>query len=88
MIQYESHVTPGVKAQVRDFTEGREPFHHMMTRISQGWSPANRPDDKNFALAPPAPGVKLFAEHNTDSYDSEWHGTYMNVTNIFNDFRW
>ncbi|KPA81579.1 hypothetical protein ABB37_03918 [Leptomonas pyrrhocoris] len=88
MIQYEDHVTPGVKAQVRDFAEGREPFHHMLNRITQGWSPANRPDDKNFALAPPAPGVKIFAEHNTDSFDSEWHGTYMNVTNFFNDFRW
>jgi carbonic anhydrase/acetyltransferase-like protein (isoleucine patch superfamily) len=88
MIHYEDHITPSVKAQVRDFAEGREPFHHMLTRISQGWSPANRPDDKNFALAAPAAGVKLFAEHNTDSFDSDFHGTYMNITNIFNDFRW
>lgn len=88
MIKYESAVTPGVKAQVRDFTEGKEPFHHMLTRISQGWSPANRPDDKVYALCPPLPAVKLFAEHNTDSFDSDLHGTYFNVTNIFNDFRW
>ncbi|KAG5465827.1 hypothetical protein CUR178_00541 [Leishmania enriettii] len=88
MIHYEDHVTPGVKAKVRDFEEGREPFHHTITRIAQGWSPANRPDDKNFAMAPPAPSVKLFAEHNTDSSPSDWNGSYANITNVFNDFRW
>ncbi|EKF29024.1 hypothetical protein MOQ_007208 [Trypanosoma cruzi marinkellei] len=88
MLHFESDITPSVKAKMKEFVQGREPFHHMLTRITQGWSPANRPDDKNYNLCPPLPAVKLFAEHNNDSSDSSLHGTYMNITNIFNDFRW
>lgn len=88
MLRFEDDVTPAVKAKILDFEKGREPFLHMLTRISQGWSPANRPDDKAFNFCPPLPGVKLFAEHNNDSSDSKLHGTYRDLTNIFNDFRW
>jgi len=88
MIELEGHCTPAMKAKIEDFVVGREPFHHTITRIMQGWTPANRPDDKNYGLAPPMPSIKNYAEHNNDSSDSEHHGTYMNLTNIFNDFRW
>lgn len=88
MIEFEHHVTPSVKAKMIDLVEGREPFHHKVTRLTQGWSPANRPEDKNFSMAPPLPGVKNFAEHNGDSADSKYHGSYFNITNFFNDFRW
>ncbi|CCW69924.1 unnamed protein product [Phytomonas sp. Hart1] len=88
MIQYEDDIDPETKAKIRDFEEGREPFHHMVTRITQGWSPALRPDERNFNLCPPFPGVKLYAEHDKDSSDSDLHGTYKDITNFYNDFRW
>eukprot|EP00331_Platyophrya_macrostoma_P000761 CAMPEP_0176408614 /NCGR_PEP_ID=MMETSP0127-20121128/2054_1 /TAXON_ID=938130 /ORGANISM="Platyophrya macrostoma, Strain WH" /LENGTH=422 /DNA_ID=CAMNT_0017787929 /DNA_START=121 /DNA_END=1389 /DNA_ORIENTATION=+ len=88
MIEFESHVPSAVKAKIADLVEGREPFHHMITRITQGWSPANRPEDKNFSMSPPMPSIKNFSEHNQDSADSEYHGTYLNMKNIFTDFRW
>ncbi|CAD2213086.1 gamma carbonic dehydratase [Angomonas deanei] len=93
MIKYEDDVTPAIKKQVEDFTQGREPFLHYITRITSGWSPAVRPDDKTFVCAPPMPAVKLFAEHNNDSTptmigDTDVNGSYINITNIVNEFRW
>lgn len=88
MYRYEKDISPGVVAKIRDFAEGREPFHHYMTRVSQGWSPGNRPDDRSVASSPPLPSVKLFAEHNTDSTESDLNGTYMNIPNLMNDWKW
>ncbi|CUG92060.1 Hypothetical protein, putative [Bodo saltans] len=87
-VQYDGELTPAIKEKMKDLVEGREPFHHLVTRITQGWSPANRPEDKNHSTAPPMPNIKNWSVHNTDSADSEWHGTYLNVKNIFHDFRW
>lgn len=87
-MEFEGHLTPAVKQKMRELVEGREPFHHTITRITQGWSPANRPEDKNHSQAPPMPNIKNWSVHNTDSTDSEWNGTYMNLRNFFHDFRW
>lgn len=88
MVNYENHISEGVKHQIRDFEEGHEPFNHMITRISQGWSPSIRPSESSKRYYAPLPSVKLFAEHNNDSSDSELHGTYKDLTNIFNDYCW
>lgn len=88
MYRYEKDISPGVVARIKDFAEGREPFHHYLTRISQGWSPGNRPDDRSVAASPPLPSVKIFAEHNTDSTESDLNGTYLNIPNLMNDWKW
>lgn len=87
-IEYEGNLTPAIKLKMRELVEGREPFHHLVTRLTQGWSPANRPDDKNHSMQPPMPNIKNWSIHNTDSMDGEWNGTYLNVKNLFHDFRW
>ncbi|EPY19254.1 hypothetical protein STCU_02637 [Strigomonas culicis] len=88
MVKFEEDISPSVQEQIKVFEEGREPFHHTITRITQGWTPMNRPDDKTLNTCPPLPGVKMYAEHNTDSTEHELNGTYMNISNFMNEFRW
>lgn len=88
MIEYEKNVPESVRLRIREFVEGKEPFHHMVTRISQGWSPSCRPEERNLSMQPPLPSIRYYAEHNNDSTPSKYNGTYMNITNMFNDFRW
>jgi len=77
MIQFEDGLSPGVKAQMREFVEGREPFGHMIARITQGWSPANRPDDKMYDHKVPSICWNSFRNHNDDS-ESEYTGSAFN----------
>jgi carbonic anhydrase/acetyltransferase-like protein (isoleucine patch superfamily) len=77
MIQFEGGLSEGVKAQMRDFVEGREPYGHAIARITQGWSPANRPDDKIYDHRVPSIVWNSFRNHNDDS-ESEYSGTIFN----------
>jgi carbonic anhydrase/acetyltransferase-like protein (isoleucine patch superfamily) len=77
MVHFEEGLTDGVKAQIREFIEGREPFNHTVARITQGWSPANRPDDKIYDHKVPCIIWNSYRNHNDDA-DSEYSGTIFN----------
>lgn len=77
MVQFEGGVSAGVKAQIREFVEGREPYGHMMARITQGWTPANRADDKCNDHRVPSIQRNDFRNHNDDA-ESEYSGTIFN----------
>lgn len=77
MIEFEDGLSDGVKAQIRDFIEGREPYTHTIARITQGWSPANRPDDKMYDHKVPCINMNAHRNHNDDAV-SEYTGTIFN----------
>lgn len=57
VVEYESEVTPAVRAQVRQLIEGREPFEHTVCRTLQVWSAAGRTDNYQGARGPFGVGV-------------------------------
>lgn len=77
MIEFEDGLSDGVKAQIREFIEGREPYTHTIARITQGWSPANRPDDKMYDHKVPCINMNAHRNHNDDAV-SEYTGTIFN----------
>eukprot|EP00760_Papus_ankaliazontas_P021961 PhM_4_TR18776/c0_g1_i1/m.58806 len=75
LVKYEDEIPEGVKAQIRDFVEGREPFHHMVARMTQGWGPANRTDDKTGDCTVPLPSFNYHVKHNDDTYGGRYAGS-------------
>lgn len=88
MVTYEDHVSDAIKKKIEYFVEGREPWSHKICRITQGWSPPVRGDDRTFMLAPPMSFVHNYMSHNDDSYDSKWIGSRLNLTNYHTEFVW
>lgn len=77
MVKFESGLSPGVKAQIREFIEGREPYGHTIARMTQGWSPANRADDKCYDHRVPNICWNAYRNHNDDA-ESEYTGSIFN----------
>lgn len=88
LIKFEDQISPSLKARITNFVEGREPWAHMIVRITQLWTQQGRSDEKSTLLHPPAPHINNYSEHNSDSFDSPWHGTRLNMTNYINEFNW
>lgn len=89
MIDFESHLPEGVKARIRDFVEGREPFQHTIARITQGWTPANRADDKASDHLVPNINVNPTRNHNDDvGEQSSFVGTVLNPGKFVAERRW
>jgi carbonic anhydrase/acetyltransferase-like protein (isoleucine patch superfamily) len=88
MIQYEDSLPESTRARLTRFIKGREPFAHMVARMTQRSALLFAPDERKAGNQSVFPSIKNFAEHNYDSKPSKWNGTYLNASNIFNEFRW
>lgn len=88
MVHKEDHVSDAIKQKIEYFIQGREPWSHKICRITQGWSPPVRGDDRTFMLSPPMSTVHNFMSHNDDSYESKWIGSRLNLTQYHTEFIW
>jgi carbonic anhydrase/acetyltransferase-like protein (isoleucine patch superfamily) len=75
VVEFEAEVPEGVRAKVREAIEGREPFHHMVARITQGWVPTNRADDKCGDHLIPCIATNYHSRHNDDATGGRYAGT-------------
>jgi carbonic anhydrase/acetyltransferase-like protein (isoleucine patch superfamily) len=84
MVQFEHDVSEGVKAKVRDFVSGREPYEHALARMTQGWTPSRGEyQDMNT----PCVNLNLHRQHNADA-ESEYSGTWFNWKEFASEKRW
>lgn len=88
MVAKEDSVSEVIKKKIEYFTDGREPWCHKISRMTQAWSPPVRGDDRTFMLSPPMSTVHNYMSHNDDSYDSQWIGTRLNFTQYHTEFLW
>ena len=77
LLEHEKDLSPGVKAQIREFMHGREPYSHTIARLTQAWTPANRVEQTVNDMTSPIPLYKPTRNHNDDS-DSDYSGTIFN----------
>lgn len=87
MITYEKDLPAGLKRQLEEFIDGREPYGHTIARLTQGWSPKVMSDEKTMDGCIPMINPNAWRNHNDDA-ESEYSGTVMNWTKYCAEKRW
>lgn len=84
MVDFEHDVSEGVKAQVKDFVLGREPYEHAISRITQA---GNVRGAELADASTPVPFINNFKSMNDDA-KNEYSGTILNWKAFPGEKRW
>ena len=88
-IEFENDLPETIRAQIKNFVEGKEPYQHTVARLTQCWVPANRADDKASDHLVPLMVFNSHREHNDETGEpNDYVGSIMNLKAWLTEKRW